>query len=151
MRVVELLAEKFAPLAAQRIVVLCGKGNNGGDGMVVARQLFTRFQPRALHVVLLAAPEDLKGDAAQNYRMLHGLRLPRDARNPGGGAPGDAGGGRAAGHRHQRSGHRRHAGRRFARSTAVFRWRKWWPWISRRACPAIPASRWANRRARIIP
>jgi hydroxyethylthiazole kinase-like uncharacterized protein yjeF len=69
-RVVELMAEKFAPLAANRIAVLCGKGNNGGDGMVVARQLFTRFQPRALHVVLLAAPEDLKGDAALNYRML---------------------------------------------------------------------------------
>jgi ADP-dependent NAD(P)H-hydrate dehydratase / NAD(P)H-hydrate epimerase len=69
-RVVELLAEKFAPLAAQRIAILCGKGNNGGDGMVVARQLFTRFQARALHVVVLAAPEDLKGDAAQNYRML---------------------------------------------------------------------------------
>ena len=69
-RVVELLAEKFAPLSGQRIAVLCGKGNNGGDGLVVARQLFTRFRPRALHVVLLAAPEDLKGDAAQNYRML---------------------------------------------------------------------------------
>ena len=69
-RVVELLAEKFAPLGAQRIVVLCGKGNNGGDGMVVARQLFTRCEVRALHVVLLAAPEELKGDAAQNYRML---------------------------------------------------------------------------------
>jgi NAD(P)H-hydrate epimerase len=69
-RVVQLLAEKFTPLAAQRIVVLCGKGNNGGDGLVVARQLYTRFQPRALHVVLLAAPEDLRGDAALNYRML---------------------------------------------------------------------------------
>ena len=69
-RVVELLAEKFAPLAAHRIAVLCGKGNNGGDGMVVARQLFTRFHPRALHVVLFAAPEDLRGDAALNYRML---------------------------------------------------------------------------------
>ena len=69
-RVVELLAEKFAPLAQQRIAILCGKGNNGGDGMVVARQLFTRFRPRALHVILLAAPEELKGDAAQNYRML---------------------------------------------------------------------------------
>ena len=31
-RVVEFLAERFAPLPAQRIVVLCGKGNNGGDG-----------------------------------------------------------------------------------------------------------------------
>lgn len=69
-RIVELLAERFAPLAAQRITVLCGKGNNGGDGMVAARQLFTRFRPLALHVVLIAAPEDLKGDAAQNYRML---------------------------------------------------------------------------------
>jgi NAD(P)H-hydrate epimerase len=69
-RVVELLAEKFAPLAERRIAILCGKGNNGGDGMVVARQLFTRFHPRALHVILLAAPDELKGDAAQNHRML---------------------------------------------------------------------------------
>jgi len=69
-RVVEVLAHKFAPLESQRIAILCGKGNNGGDGMVVARQLFTRFQPRALHVILFAAPEDLKGDAALNYRML---------------------------------------------------------------------------------
>ena len=69
-RVVELLAREFAPLAGQRIAILCGKGNNGGDGMVVARQLFTRFHPLALHVVLVAAPEELKGDAAANYRML---------------------------------------------------------------------------------
>lgn len=69
-RVVELLAREFAPLAGQRIAILCGKGNNGGDGMVVARQLFTRFHPLALHVVLAAAPEELKGDAAANYRML---------------------------------------------------------------------------------
>jgi NAD(P)H-hydrate epimerase len=75
-RVVEFLAERFAPLAAQRIVVLCGKGNNGGDGMVVARQLHTRFHPQALHVVLLAAPEDLKGDAAANYGMLAACGCP---------------------------------------------------------------------------
>ena len=50
--------------------MLCGKGNNGGDGLVVARQLYTRFRPRSLDVVLLAAPEDLEGDAAANYRML---------------------------------------------------------------------------------
>ena len=75
-RVVELLAERFAPLPAQRIVVLCGKGNNGGDGMVVARQLHTRFQPQALHVVLLAAPEELKGDAAANYQMLAACGCP---------------------------------------------------------------------------
>jgi NAD(P)H-hydrate epimerase len=75
-RVVEFLAERFAPLPAQRIVVLCGKGNNGGDGMVVARQIHTRFNPQALHVVLLAAPEELKGDAAANYRMLAACGCP---------------------------------------------------------------------------
>jgi ADP-dependent NAD(P)H-hydrate dehydratase / NAD(P)H-hydrate epimerase len=69
-RVVEFLAERFAPLGAQRIAVLCGKGNNGGDGMAVARQIFTRFRPQRFDVVLLAEPESLKGDAAANYKML---------------------------------------------------------------------------------
>ena len=69
-RVLEAMAKRFRPLAAERIVVLCGKGNNGGDGMAIARQLFTRVRPVALHVVLVASPEELKGDAAANYRML---------------------------------------------------------------------------------
>src|SRR5580658_391130 len=69
-RVVEFLAQKFAPLNAQRIVVLCGKGNNGGDGMAVAHQIRTRFPAAALRVALLADPEELKGDAAANYHLL---------------------------------------------------------------------------------
>lgn len=69
-RVVEFLAEQFAPLNQHRIVVLCGKGNNGGDGLVVARQLFTRFKPAALHVVLAGDSSEMKGDAAENVRML---------------------------------------------------------------------------------
>jgi ADP-dependent NAD(P)H-hydrate dehydratase / NAD(P)H-hydrate epimerase len=75
-RVVEYLVERFAPLSAQRIVVLCGKGNNGGDGLAVARQLFTRFRPQSLNVVLLAAAEDLKGDAAANLQMLKACGCP---------------------------------------------------------------------------
>jgi len=75
-RVVEFLAGRFAPLSEQRIAVLCGKGNNGGDGLVIARQLFTRIRPAALHVVLLASPDDLKGDAAANLRMLQACGCP---------------------------------------------------------------------------
>ena len=63
-RVVELLAARFAPLEKQRIVILCGKGNNGGDGIVVARQLFTRFAPASLDVVLADTPPDNATDVA---------------------------------------------------------------------------------------
>src|SRR5882724_8367112 len=70
MRVVEFMAARLSPLAGQRIVVICGKGNNGGDGLAVARQLYTRFRPRALDVVLKSDPAELKVDAAENLRML---------------------------------------------------------------------------------
>jgi ADP-dependent NAD(P)H-hydrate dehydratase / NAD(P)H-hydrate epimerase len=75
-RVMEYLAERFAPLPEQRVVVLCGKGNNGGDGLVIARQLFTRVRPRSLDVILFAAPADLTGDAALNFRMLEACGCP---------------------------------------------------------------------------
>lgn len=75
-RVVEFLQRRFHPLAEHRIVIFCGKGNNGGDALVVARQLFTRFQPRALNVILTADPETMTGDAAQNFRMLTACGCP---------------------------------------------------------------------------
>jgi NAD(P)H-hydrate epimerase len=69
-RVVEFLAETFAPLSTQHVLIFCGKGNNGGDGFVVARQLWTRFRPCAVEVMMAANPEELRGDAAENFRML---------------------------------------------------------------------------------
>src|SRR5262245_39190136 len=68
-RVVEFLAARFAPLSNQRIAVFCGKGNNGGDAMVVARQLYTRFHPAALDVILI-------GDADANSRILSATGCP---------------------------------------------------------------------------
>jgi ADP-dependent NAD(P)H-hydrate dehydratase / NAD(P)H-hydrate epimerase len=47
------------------ICVLCGKGNNGGDGFVVARQL--RSAAAKVFVVLFGREEELKGDAATNF------------------------------------------------------------------------------------
>jgi len=69
-RVVEFIAERFSPVSEQRIVVVCGKGNNGGDGLAIARLLNVRFSPRVMYVVLTCDPEDLRGDAAQNLAML---------------------------------------------------------------------------------
>jgi NAD(P)H-hydrate epimerase len=54
---------------AKRITVVCGKGNNGGDGFVTARKLHEAG--RELTLVLLADPSELKGDAAEMYRQLN--------------------------------------------------------------------------------
>jgi len=54
--------------AAKTFAVICGKGNNGGDGFVVARKL--RDGGREVRVLLLADAKELKGDAAANYQAL---------------------------------------------------------------------------------
>ena len=52
------------------VAVVCGKGNNGGDGFVAARLL--RVLGRDVRVLLLAAPEELRGDAKTNCERLPG-------------------------------------------------------------------------------
>ncbi len=53
-----------------RVTVLCGKGNNGGDGLVVARML--RLAGREVTVVCVADPAEFRGDAAANLERLPG-------------------------------------------------------------------------------
>jgi NAD(P)H-hydrate epimerase len=69
-RVVEYVTAHFSPVSEQRIVVVCGKGNNGGDGLAIARQLHVRFAPGILRVILTCDPAELRGDAAVNLAML---------------------------------------------------------------------------------
>jgi hydroxyethylthiazole kinase-like uncharacterized protein yjeF len=57
-RVAEVIEREFAPLAGQRVLILCGKGNNGGDGRVVARLLHDRVA--LLQVIMIERPEDVK-------------------------------------------------------------------------------------------
>lgn len=64
------VAERAAALAPERIAVLCGPGNNGGDGFVAARLLRERgFTAR---VSLLGSREALKGDAAEAAKRWNG-------------------------------------------------------------------------------
>src|SRR5947209_5571043 len=56
------------------VVVCCGKGNNGGDGFVIARHLANQQVP--VSVLLFADPATLTGDAAVNYRIAAKLGLP---------------------------------------------------------------------------
>jgi NAD(P)H-hydrate epimerase len=60
------IADVIASQAQNRtVLLLCGKGNNGGDGYVIARRL--REQGQTVHVATFAPPPDLKGDAALAY------------------------------------------------------------------------------------
>jgi NAD(P)H-hydrate epimerase len=56
------------------VAVCCGKGNNGGDGFVIARHL--DLHNVAVRVLLFAEPASLTGDAAINYRILERSHLP---------------------------------------------------------------------------
>lgn len=64
--VAEFIHQRFPHLERRRIAVLCGKGNNGGDGFVVARKLREMGSEPAVY--LFAAPEELRGDAAVNHK-----------------------------------------------------------------------------------
>ena len=74
LRLAEVLQQHFELDPPKRIVVVCGRGNNGGDGMALARHLHNiGFQ---VQVFLLADPNELKGDAATNYKVAVNFGVP---------------------------------------------------------------------------
>ncbi len=74
MRVAEVLEDRHDNLEELTVAILCGKGNNGGDGFVVARQLVQKgcFP----FVFLFASEEEIKGDAQTNLKILKSLGYP---------------------------------------------------------------------------
>lgn len=59
-----------------KLAVLCGKGNNGGDGFVAARHLYNRYVP--VRVFLFAEFDSVlkAGDAGVNLRILLNMKVP---------------------------------------------------------------------------
>ena len=70
--IADFLRERFVEIARRRIVVLCGKGNNGGDGLVVARLL--KDSGCAPKVFLFTNPSAVEGDAAVNLKRWQQAR-----------------------------------------------------------------------------
>ena len=66
-QVVEAMEEFFGEEPPELVAVMCGKGNNGGDGFVVARHLHALG--RSVRVYLFAGAADLQGSVAANHRM----------------------------------------------------------------------------------
>lgn len=65
-RAVEAIEKKFGDVAGKRALVICGRGNNGGDGAAIARLLHNRGA--SVDVLLLGRIEDSKGDANTNFQ-----------------------------------------------------------------------------------
>ncbi len=64
--VAQFILENYG--GADRVAVVCGKGNNGGDGFVVAHRLHRAG--RVVEVLLLASPGELRGDALTMFERL---------------------------------------------------------------------------------
>jgi NAD(P)H-hydrate epimerase len=66
---VDELENRVGDLASKSVVVVCGKGNNGGDGFVIARHLLNRGA--SVHVVLLCKRREVRGDAKTSLDVLY--------------------------------------------------------------------------------
>src|SRR3989337_2226781 len=65
---VDAISAAFTDIQKKKIAIIAGKGNNGGDGFVIARYLLNRGI--AVKVFLLAQPKALRGDAETKFHIL---------------------------------------------------------------------------------
>jgi NAD(P)H-hydrate epimerase len=72
-QVVDAMEAGLGSLADRRVAILCGRGNNGGDGFVVARVLHQRGAEVLVFVV--GAAEEIRGDARVNFDVLNRLGI----------------------------------------------------------------------------
>lgn len=66
--VAEEIIRRFSPAGSPRALILAGKGNNGGDGYVIARHLLNKGWD--VQTLVLAERDAIKGDAALNLKAL---------------------------------------------------------------------------------
>ena len=67
----EIIRDLVKRKGARRVVIFCGRGNNGGDGFVIARHLLN--DGLTVAVYLTVPDSDLRGDAEINHRILRNM------------------------------------------------------------------------------
>lgn len=68
-RVVEAIIENYGSVEEKHCAVYCGKGNNGGDGAVIARLLWMKSAP-LVSVFLFGKVEETKGEARTSFEAI---------------------------------------------------------------------------------
>ncbi|MFH1448821.1 MAG: NAD(P)H-hydrate dehydratase [bacterium] len=71
---IESLHQLFPDLKFKKVAVFVGPGNNGGDGLVIARHLFN--QDISVEVFLMMDEEKAKGIAETNLKIVKSLKIP---------------------------------------------------------------------------
>ncbi len=69
--IVEAIERRYGSPAGRSFLIVCGKGNNGGDGFVVARRLL--LKGARVTVALTGNPSQLSADALVNYKILKAI------------------------------------------------------------------------------
>ncbi|MGE5484091.1 MAG: NAD(P)H-hydrate dehydratase [Ignavibacteriales bacterium] len=77
--VIRAITSLLRPAGGFRVAVLCGKGNNGGDGFVVARRLLN--MGAGVKVFVAGGIEGIGGDALLNLDILHKMSSPGERGN----------------------------------------------------------------------
>jgi len=72
--VVEVIHNNYLDIARLGVLVVCGSGNNGGDGMAIARHLFLRNIP--VKVYIASKISKLKSDSLTQFNILKNLKVP---------------------------------------------------------------------------
>lgn len=70
-RTVEEVERKYGSVASKRVLILCGRGNNGGDGAAIARQL--TIKRARVDVLLLCRVQDTQGDAKSYFEVIRAI------------------------------------------------------------------------------
>ena len=68
----EVISNTFPDIHKKKIAIIAGKGNNGGDGLVIARYLLN--QGVSVRVYLLTDPKGLRGDAETNFNIFQRMK-----------------------------------------------------------------------------
>ncbi len=68
----EVISRTFPDIHRKKIAIIAGKGNNGGDGFVIARYLLN--QGVSVKIYLLTDPKGLRGDAETNYSIFQRMK-----------------------------------------------------------------------------
>ena len=71
----DLAIEMLGSASKQGILILCGGGNNGGDGLAITRHLHNLGHQ--ILIGLCTDPSKYQGDALINWRIIEAMNLPR--------------------------------------------------------------------------